>query len=179
MMNRALAILVILLLTIAALGCGDPTAELLEGMATGVASDEEMPLEYEAELCHNAARIRVLVADTPSERAAGLSGYAGLPEDSGMLFVLAEPQQPSFWMKGMLFALDIIWIRDGTVVQIHAAVPPAPKDTPDDQLPRYRPDEPITHVLELTAGSAARYGISVGDHIALCSDETPTAGNGG
>ena len=173
MMNRALASLVILLVTIAVLGCGDPTAELPEGMATRVASDEEMPLEFEAELCLNAARIRVLVADTPQERAAGLSGYAGLPEDSGMLFVLPEPQQPTFWMKGMQFALDIILIRDGTVVQIHASAPPPLPDTPDDQLPRYRPDEPITHVLELTAGSAERLGITIGSRIESCADATP------
>ncbi|MCY4436681.1 MAG: DUF192 domain-containing protein [Chloroflexi bacterium] len=148
-------------------------------MATRVASDEQVPLAFEDELCVNEARIRVQVADTPSERAAGLSGYAGLPEDAGMLFVLPEPQQPTFWMKGMLFALDIIWIRDGTVVQIHASVPPQPPDTPDDQLPRYRPDEPITHVLELNAGSAERFGITIGSRIASCADETPTPQDAG
>ena len=89
-----------------------------------------------------------------------------------MLFVFPEPRQPSFWMRGVLFALDLIWIRDGMVVQIDASVPPSPKDTPDDQLPRYQPDEPITHVLELTAGSAARYGITIGDHVVPCSDES-------
>ncbi len=160
-------------------GCGDPTAEMLEGMATRVAPDGETPLAYEAELCIEEARIRVLVADTPQERAAGLSGYPGLPEDTGMLFVFPEPRQPSFWMKEMEFVLDIIWIADGRVVQIDASVPPAPKDTPDDQLPRYRPDEPITHVLELNAGAAARYGITVGSRVAPCPDGTPPAGNGG
>ena len=174
---KVVASIVMVLAFISALGCGDPTAELLEGMATRVASDGETSLPYEAELCVNEARIRVVVADTQAERAAGLSGYAGLPEDAGMLFVFAEPTQPSFWMKGMEFALDIIWIRDNAVVQIHAAVPPPPPDTPDDQLPRYRPDEPITHVLELTAGSAARYGITVGSRIAPCDDITPTLDN--
>ena len=160
-------------------GCGDPTAELLEGLATRVSSGEETPLEFEAELCVNAARIRVLVADTLTERAAGLSGYAGLPDDAGMLFVFSEPTQPSFWMKGMEFALDIIWIRDEAVVQIHASVPPPNEETPEDQLPRYRPDEPITHVLELAAGAAARYGITVGDRVAPCADATPTPNTNG
>ena len=57
--------------------------------------------------------INVLVADTPQERAVGLSGYAGLPENVGMLFVFPEPRQPSFWMKGMEFSLDLVWIREG------------------------------------------------------------------
>lgn len=165
------AVLAIAMLS--ALGCGDPTAELLEGMATRVASSDETQLPFEGEICVNEARIRVLVADTPEERAAGLSGYAGLPEDTGMLFVFPEPRQSAFWMRGMKFAIDILWIRDGAVVQIHASVPPPPPDTPDDQLPRYRPDAPITHVLELNAGAAERLGITVGSRIALCTDGSP------
>ncbi len=161
------------------LGCGDPTAELLEGLVTRVASEEQTPLPYEAALCVNEARINVLVADTPEERAAGLSGYPGLPDDAGMLFVFGEPTRPSFWMKGMRFSLDIIWIRDGTVAQIAAAVQPPPPNTPDDQLPRYQSDEPVTHVLELPAGAAARYGITVGDWITPCADATPTPINNG
>ena len=175
---RALACIVLSFFLFCAVGCGDPTAELPEGTATRVASGEETPLEFEAELCAGEARIRVLVADTQSERAAGLSGYAGLPEDAGMLFVLPEPTQPAFWMKGMLFAIDIIWLRDGTVVQIDASVPPPPEDTADEQLPRYRPDEPITHVLELTAGSAARLGITVGSRVVPCPEASPSP-NGG
>lgn len=167
------AVLAIALLGL--LGCGDPTAELLEGTATRVASRGEAPLAYEAVLCVHEARIKVLVADTPEERAAGLSGYAGLPEDAGMLFVYAEPQQPSFWMKGMEISLDIIWLRDSVVVQIHADVPPAAGDTPEAYLPRYRPDEPVTHVLELNAGAAERLGIVVGSRIEPCPDATPKA----
>ena len=176
-MRLARVALVGTLLAIAAVfafGCGDPTAELLEGMAARVTSGEETPLEFEAELCVNAARIRVVVADTQEERAAGLSGYAGLPEDAGMLFVFAEPTQPSFWMKGMRFSIDIIWISYVTVVQIDASAPPPSQDTPDDQLPRYRPTQPITHVLELPAGAAERYGITVGSRITPCADATPT-----
>ena len=116
----------------------------------------------------------LLLADTPEERAAGLSGYPGLPDDAGMLFVFEEPTQPSFWMKGMRFSLDIIWINYVTVVQINAAVPPPGNGTPDDQLPRYRPNQPVTHVLEMTAGAAARHGIAVGDRITPCPEDTPT-----
>ena len=151
-------VLVVAILSV--LGCGPPGTAPRESAATPSAPVEGTPLAYEAVLCINEARINVLVADTPQERAAGLSGYAGLPENVGMLFVFPEPRQPSFWMRGVLFALDLIWIRDGKVVQIDASVPPPPPNTPEDQLPRYHPTEPITHVLELTAGSAARYGIT-------------------
>ena len=168
------AVLVIAILSV--LGCGPPGTAPREGAETPSVPVEGTPLAYEAVLCVNEARINVLVADTPQERAAGLSGYAGLPENVGMLFVFPEPRQPSFWMRGVLFALDLIWIRDGMVVQIDASVPPPPPNTPDDQLPRYHPTEPITHVLELTAGSAARLGITVGDRITPCTEAIPTAG---
>ena len=170
---------VLVVAIISVLGCGPPGTVPRESAATPSAPVEGTPLAYEAVLCINEARINVLVADTQQERAAGLSGYAGLPEDAGMLFVFPEPRQPSFWMRGVLFALDLIWIRDGMVVQIDASVPPPPPNTPDDQLPRYHPTEPITHVLELTAGSAARYGIATGDGIAPCTDATPTQDSGG
>ncbi len=171
--GAALAVLIL-----SAVGCGDPTAELLEGSATRVASGEEAPLAFEAELCVGGARIRVLVADTQSERAAGLSGYAGLPENAGMLFVFPEPQRPTFWMKGMQFAIDIIWIRDGTVVQIHDSVAPPANGATDDQLPRYQPSQPITHVLELTAGSVDSLGITIGSRVEFCPEVSPTPNSG-
>ena len=165
---------VLLIAILSVLGCGPPGTVPRESAATPSAPVEGTPLAYEAVLCINEARINVLVADTPQERAAGLSGYAGLPENVGMLFVFPEPRQPSFWMKGMEFSLDLVWIREDTVVQINASVPPPPPNTPDEQLPRYHPTEPITHVLELTVGSAARYGITVGDRVIPCTDATLT-----
>ena len=170
--ERVLLNTVLVVAILSVLGCGPPGTAPRESVETPSAPVEGTPLAYEAVLCINEARINVLVADTPQERAAGLSGYAGLPENVGMLFVFPEPRQPSFWMKGMEFPLDLVWIRDGTVVQIDTAVPPPPPNTPDDQLPRYHPTEPITHVLELTAGSAARYSIIVGYRITPCPDET-------
>ncbi len=175
-LRRSLIGAAVAIAALAALGCGDPTAELLEGTATRVTVAGQK-LAYETELCVDSARIMVIVADTLPERSAGLSGYAGLPDDAGMLFVLDGQQQPSFWMKDMRFSIDIIWLRAGVVVQIDADVPHPPLDTPDAQLPRYRPSEPVTHVLELSAGGAERYGIAVGSRIEPCGagSGTPSA----
>ena len=38
--------------------------------------------------------LNVQVAATPEQRAAGLSGRTGLPDDAGMLFIFPEPNQP-------------------------------------------------------------------------------------
>src|SRR5687768_8240241 len=82
------------------------------------------------------ASVRAEVADDEASRRQGLSGRERLGADEGMLFVLPG-DSPSFWMKGMRFPLDIIWIRQGRVVDISADVPP-PRD-PDAPLPTYSP----------------------------------------
>ena len=50
------------------------------------------------------------LAATNEEKRRGLSGRNGLEENEGMLFVFEEPGFYSFWMKDMLFPIDIIWI---------------------------------------------------------------------
>ena len=42
----------------------------------------------------------------------GLSGKSQLAQDQGMLFVFAQPGKYYFWMKGMNFSIDIIWIGE-------------------------------------------------------------------
>ncbi|MFN3487243.1 MAG: nucleotide-binding domain containing protein, partial [Planctomycetota bacterium] len=59
------------------------------------------------------------VARTAEERAQGLSGRDSLAEDAGMLFVLEREHVPSFWMKGMRFPLDFVWVSaEGRVVDL-------------------------------------------------------------
>ncbi|HKE11823.1 MAG TPA: DUF192 domain-containing protein, partial [Myxococcota bacterium] len=55
--------------------------------------------------------VRVDVARTPEERARGLGGRASLAPGAGMAFPFDEPGRPAFWMAGMYFDIDIVWIR--------------------------------------------------------------------
>lgn len=105
------------------------------------------------------------VAVTPKEKERGLSYLRSMNPDQGMLFVYDHPEQFQFWMKGMQFPLDFIWIRDKTIVDITKNVP-APKN-PTDQLPIYHPAVPVDKVLELPAGTTDRMGITVGDIVEI------------
>ena len=107
------------------------------------------------------------VARTNEERARGLGGHAPLGETEGMLFVFERPAFHSFWMKGMLFPLDLIWIENGVVVHIERDAPHFPAGTPDIQLPIYAPLAPASYVLEVNAGFTASYGIEVGSQVEL------------
>lgn len=106
------------------------------------------------------ASVRAEVADDEASRQRGLSGRERLAADEGMLFLLSD-DSPSFWMKGMRFPLDIVWIRDGRVVDVTADAPP-PRGS-NAPLPTYSPDRPADRALEVNAGWAADHGIRRGD----------------
>jgi hypothetical protein len=107
------------------------------------------------------------VARTDQERQKGLGGHVPLGETDGMLFVFERPSFYAFWMKGMLFALDMLWIENGQVVHIERNVPNYPLETPDLLLPVYAPRAPATYVLEVNPGFTERYGIEVGAAVEL------------
>lgn len=107
--------------------------------------------------------IPVELAQTAAEKQSGLSGRAKLPAGHGLLFVFDEPDYQSFWMKDMNFALDIIWINQGKIVDIKSDLPPErawPKNV-------YTPKCPANYVLEVNAGEAQTYGWKVGDEVKM------------
>lgn len=103
----------------------------------------------------------VAVADTPLARMKGLSGHKPLAVHEGMLFIFRTASPYSFWMKGMLFPLDLVWIHKGVVVGITENAQPM-RET-GYQL--YASPAPVTHVLEINAGGARRFGIRIGDRV--------------
>lgn len=108
----------------------------------------------------------VEIANTDFLRQQGLSGRGSLNENSGMLFVFPKSSLPAFWMKGMKFPLDFIWIANSKVVQINKNVEPEPGKT-DNELSLYRPEIPIDYVLEVNAGFSDKNSIHVGDKVTL------------
>ncbi len=115
----------------------------------------------------NGKSIAIALADNNQERTQGLSILQSLPEDHGMLFVFPENSRPHFWMKNMNFAIDIIWIDDGKIVQIDENVMPPEPQTPDNELELYIPTNPIDYVLEVNAGFCQQQGILVGDSVTM------------
>lgn len=104
--------------------------------------------------------IKVAVAQDPAERTLGLIGCVDLPKNSGMYFPYETPHMVNYWMKGMSIPLDIVWIVEGKVVGVATSVPPIEKTAVDP--PMYNPPVPVTAVLEVGAGQAKGYGLTVG-----------------
>lgn len=102
------------------------------------------------------------VARDPYTQAIGLSGRSGLARFAGMLFVFEEPDYYGIWMKGMRFPIDILWIKDGVVVDLEETVLPPADGVSDWALPVYRPDVKADFVLEVNAGFSKAHNIAIG-----------------
>lgn len=111
--------------------------------------------------------ILVEIAQTISKREKGLSGRDFLPENQGMLFIFEKPDYHRFWMKGMRFALDFIWIREKRIIDITEKVKPEDYQPPKTLTAK----EPVDMVLEVNAGFVEKNGIKIGDEIFLESKE--------
>lgn len=106
-----------------------------------------------------AASFSVEIADTEAKREKGLGARDALCETCGMLFVFDRPDTYGFWMKGMRFPLDILWIRDGKIVHIERNV------NFHDQRRVYQSDQPADRVLEVNAGVCEKKNIWEGNAI--------------
>lgn len=107
--------------------------------------------------------LSIEVVSTPAEITKGLGERDALGSD-GMLFVMPSREIPSFWMMGMRFDLDFIWIDGDKVIDITENVSAEPGANPN-QLKTYSPKSPVTHVLEMNAGEVQKRGIKIGDTV--------------
>ena len=104
--------------------------------------------------------VKVMVRDTVEGRSQGLSGVEKLKEDEGMLFVFPVLSKYSFWMKGMKFDLDFVWIKDNKVVEITEGVKASREG---EAVVRVQPEMGVNRVLEVKSGFVKENEIKVGD----------------
>lgn len=111
----------------------------------------------------NGKLLKLELAQTDAEVQQGLSDRLSMNADEGMLFYMSDVDIHAFWMHRMHFPLDMIWLRDGFVVEI------APNRLPPSEtggIPMtYTPKAEADMVLELTTGGVERYGLKIGEGI--------------
>ena len=107
------------------------------------------------------------VADSFEERKQGLSNtylgdFQSSREADGMIFLFDEPTVQNFWMKEMLFDLDVLWIADSQVIKIDTGI-----KAPDfaGEEPERMSSDPyaVSWVIELPSGSVNHFNIEAGD----------------
>ncbi|MFA5991561.1 MAG: DUF192 domain-containing protein [Candidatus Doudnabacteria bacterium] len=112
----------------------------------------------------------VEIVSDEKKMQTGLSNREKLDDNNGMLFDFGNKKVvPNFWMKDMLFDIDIIWIADKKIIGITPNVP-APIENLKlkiENLPVYSPPAQVDQVLEVNAGWSEKNKIKVGDEVQL------------
>ncbi len=112
----------------------------------------------------NGTEVRVLVAKSVYQQYKGLGKRDSIEPYGGMIFPFLLYGRHGIVMRDMRFPIDIIWIKDGIVVDIAPQVPLEP-GVPDPELRIYRPRTDANTVLELMSGKAEQLGIAIGSEI--------------
>ena len=95
--------------------------------------------------------LKLKVLTTPRSQEKGFSGEVDPPKDNtGLLFRYDDGQPLSFWMKGVMFPLDIVFFDSEMNYLNHETMQPA--DGHDDSLTRYSSKKPARFAVELPAG---------------------------
>jgi uncharacterized protein len=106
------------------------------------------------------AVVDVEVASTPEQLSRGLGGHAPLAPGHGMLFVFAQADRHAFWMRGVTFPIDVVFIAlDGRVIEIVSGAVPQSEVL-------FTPHVPVQFVVELPNGFARASGIRIGSPVA-------------
>jgi uncharacterized membrane protein (UPF0127 family) len=102
--------------------------------------------------------VKAEVVDTAEKIEQELAGRRELPEGRGMLFAMPKNDFQRFWMKGMQFAIDIIWIEGGRVIGCEKNITPA-----DERI--FTSPSAAGLVLEVPEGFCDRYDVEVNDRV--------------
>jgi uncharacterized membrane protein (UPF0127 family) len=112
------------------------------------------------------------IADTSALQTRGLGYRDGLAPGTAMLFAFDGASMHTFWMKGMRFCLDIVWIEGGVVVGAAENACPEPGKS-DAELTRYSSGVPVQYVLEVPAGWMATNGFGPGTPVQITFPDPP------
>lgn len=135
---------------------GEPESEQQELIVDGATPSDSG--YRQVNITVNGVELVADVAATNDQRSKGLSVKDALNENEAMLFVFSTEREHSFWMKGMKFPIDIIWLDDDKeVVHIEQSLEPC---VPDSFCQPYKPNDDSLYVLETVAGFAQKYNVT-------------------
>lgn len=115
-------------------------------------------VNYKSKLVLGGKTFSVDVADTVYTQAKGLSNRQSLGYNEGMLFIFKDVDIHGFWMKDMLFPIDIIWMDENLKIN-HIEKSLSPETYPKV----FSPEAPAKYVLEIASGQADLLKVKIGD----------------
>jgi len=120
-------------------------------------SEPSFKKEGQLTFLKNQEKLTIEIADNEAETMQGLMYRRTMPDSCGMVFIFADSQPRSFWMKNTYLPLDILYLDDSKkIVTIQANRTPFS----EEEIPSF---EDAKYVLEVNAGYCKRKGIEKGD----------------
>ncbi len=123
------------------------------------------PFPRSVEIVLSGNHFSVEIAKSRKELIHGLSGKGSIGDKEGLLMIFEIEDRHGIWMKEMSFPIDIIWL-DGDLKVVDIANNIYPETFPTIFYPRV----PAFYVLEINAGLAGEYGISIGDRAKILTN---------
>lgn len=133
------------------------------GAKMGLQDEEVQEKYHQAKVDVDGFEIMADIAMTPEQHEKGLSIKDTLKENEGMLFMFQKEGRYNFWMNGMKFPIDILWLdMAGKVVHIESNLQPC---VTEKNCPDFAPTKDALYVLEVVAGFAERHNVKIGTDI--------------
>ena len=138
-------------------------AHTYAGNETRLQNEKTTEKYHQAKVNVNGFEIMADIAMTSSQQEKGLSIKDSLNENEGMLFIFQKDDRYNFWMNGMKFPIDILWLdAAGKVVHIEPNLRPC---VSENDCMDYASTQDARYVLETTAGFAERHNVEIGTDI--------------
>src|SRR4030042_6384879 len=99
--------------------------------------------------------VKAEIVSSKEKIEQGLAGRKNLPEGRGMLFEWRTSDVRNFWMKGMRFPIDIIWIENSRGIGCEKNISPA-----DERI--FTSPGPAGYVLEMPENFCGLHGVATG-----------------
>jgi uncharacterized membrane protein (UPF0127 family) len=158
----AILIFVILAIVIALIIGSDESKPKPKAVSVNIQNTACGPYRKDGEMVINGQKFNIEIAYSSSSKAKGLAGRPCIPANWGMLFDFGRQGQYAFWMKGMKFPIDIVWINsEHNIATIADAVQPSTYYSKNPYIEN-DPAHPARYVLEIKANLANDLKLNLG-----------------
>jgi len=110
-------------------------------------------------------KLELLWAKSFYQQQKGLGKRDSAEPYDGMIFTFGLLAKYAIVMRDMKFPIDIIWLKDGEVVDMAKYI--QTEDVPEEKLTRYYPRVMANMVIELPAGWVEQHELKIGDNLTI------------
>ncbi len=104
--------------------------------------------------------VKAEVVNSKEKIEQGLAGRKEIADGRGMLFVMPKSGLQRFWMRGMQFGIDIIWVEGGRVVGCEKNISPR-----DERI--FTSPSAAGLILEVPEGFCDHFNVQVNDQVGI------------